>query len=73
MSNAVQRGQFRILTRGFAFHNNQRLLGYRPPSALRTCARRPSRPKGAGDLVLRAEDGSTEVTSVETSGLMGHD
>jgi hypothetical protein len=31
-NGVVQRRQFRILTRLFAFQNNQRLLGYRPTS-----------------------------------------
>jgi hypothetical protein len=40
--------EFRILTRLVAFQNNQRLLGYRPTSELRSCALRSS--------LLRAQD-----------------
>ena len=63
VNGVVQRGQLRILTRLFAFQNDQRLLGYRPTSALRSCALRPSRPKDATQSVQPAEVRTTDTSS----------
>jgi hypothetical protein len=50
----VQRRQFRILKRLFAFQNNQRLLGYRPTSELRSCTLRANPPMFASRCLQRA-------------------